>query len=81
MRHYNVESMFKLLRENQDVQDVPFAPKLKLPSAAHARVEFENVQFSYDIKTDRKILKGVSFEVQPGEKVAIVVGRFMLASA
>jgi ATP-binding cassette subfamily B protein len=35
-------------------------------------VEFSKVQFSYNPKEMRQILKGVSFEVAPGEKVAIV---------
>ena len=37
-----------------------------------ARIEFENVVFSYDPKEDRKILKGISFVVEPGQKLALV---------
>ena len=68
----DVEAMFKLLRENQEVADTPGAPELSLPSRSQARVEFSKVQFSYNPKDNRQILKGVSFEVAPGEKVAIV---------
>jgi ABC-type transport system involved in Fe-S cluster assembly fused permease/ATPase subunit len=64
--------MFKLLRENQEVADTPGAPELTLTSPSQARVEFSKVQFSYNPKENRQILKGVSFEVAPGEKVAIV---------
>ena len=68
----DVEAMFKLLRENKEVADTPGAPELSLPSRAEARVEFSKVQFSYNPKENRQILKGISFEVAPGEKVAIV---------
>ena len=68
----DVEAMFKLLRENQEVADTPGAPELTLTSPSQARVEFSKVQFSYNPKENRQILKGVSFEVAPGEKVAIV---------
>ena len=68
----DVEAMFKLLRENQEVADTPGAPELALASRTEARVEFSKVQFSYNPKENRQILKGVSFEVAPGEKVAIV---------
>jgi ABC-type transport system involved in Fe-S cluster assembly fused permease/ATPase subunit len=56
----DVEAMFKLLRENQEVADAPGAPELTLTSAAEARVEFNKVQFSYNPK-DRQILKAGRF--------------------
>ena len=68
----DVEAMFKLLRENQEVADAPDAAELKLSSRSEARVEFKDVVFAYNPKEKRQILKGVSFEVQPGQKVAIV---------
>jgi ATP-binding cassette, subfamily B, bacterial len=37
----------------------------------HGRIEFENIHFSYPTRTDVEVLKGVSFSISPGEKVAI----------
>jgi ABC-type multidrug transport system fused ATPase/permease subunit len=36
------------------------------------KVEFKNVNFTYETRTDVQVLKDVSFEVKPGETVAIV---------
>lgn len=36
------------------------------------KVEFRNVDFTYETRTDVQVLKNVSFEVKPGETVAIV---------
>ena len=42
----------------------------QLKTLAHGAIRFENVSFAYD--PDRQILKGLSFEVPAGKKVAIV---------
>ncbi|MGV8986260.1 MAG: ABCB family ABC transporter ATP-binding protein/permease [Cypionkella sp.] len=59
--------MFGLLAQPAEVVDVPDAPDLKVP---HGEVVFDNVFFDYD--TNRPILKGVSFRVEPGQKIALV---------
>ncbi|MGI3168260.1 ABCB family ABC transporter ATP-binding protein/permease [Pseudooceanicola sp. C21-150M6] len=59
--------MFGLLEQPSEIQDKPGAPAL-LPSGG--KVEFDDVAFGYD--PARAILKGVSFTVNPGEKLAIV---------
>ncbi|WP_019038180.1 ABC transporter ATP-binding protein [Psychroflexus tropicus] len=41
-----------------------------LPERLKGHIEFENVRFNYI--PDEEILKGISFEVQPGETIAIV---------
>ncbi|MDG2278720.1 MAG: ABC transporter ATP-binding protein [Pseudomonadales bacterium] len=41
-----------------------------LPARLRGEVEFKNLHFSYDTSTP--ILKGVSFTIEPGEKLAIV---------
>ena len=63
----DMEKMFRLLGENREVEDKPGAPALAVKGGA---VRFEGVDFSYDGK--REILKGVSFEVPAGKKVAVV---------
>ncbi|WDL99575.1 ABC transporter ATP-binding protein [Alicyclobacillus sp. ALC3] len=40
------------------------------PQIAHGRIEFDNVSFSYDGKTD--VLKHISFTAEPGQTVALV---------
>ncbi len=68
----DLEQMFRLLGETQEVRD-PAAPALlpaSLEDAAPASVRFENVRFGY--RPDREILHGISFSVPPGGRVAIV---------
>ncbi|MBT8766971.1 ABCB family ABC transporter ATP-binding protein/permease [Metapseudomonas boanensis] len=63
----NMERLFGLLDERQDVQDAPNAKPL-VPT--RPRVCFENVHFGYDPR--REILHGVDFEIPPGGTVAVV---------
>jgi ATP-binding cassette subfamily B protein len=63
----NMERLFGLLDERQDVQDAPGAVPLQ---STRPRVRFENVHFGYDPR--REILHGVDFEIPPGGTVAVV---------
>ncbi|GGZ62219.1 metal ABC transporter permease [Lysobacter xinjiangensis] len=63
----NMERLFGLLDEKLDVQDRPGAEPLH---TRQAHVRFEDVRFAYDPR--REILKGVSFEIRPGQTVAVV---------
>ncbi|MEL0107550.1 MAG: ABC transporter ATP-binding protein/permease [Rhodospirillaceae bacterium] len=63
----DIEAMFKLLDEEQEVQDKPDAKPL---SVNGGDINFDNVSFHYDPR--RPVLKNVSFRVPPGKKVAIV---------
>lgn len=63
----NMERLFGLLDERQDVQDAPGAIALQ---TSRPRVRFENVHFGYDPR--REILHGVDFEIPPGGTVAVV---------
>jgi len=63
----NLERLFGLLDERQDVQDRADAIALH---AAQPRVAFEHVRFAYDAR--REILQDVSFEIPPGRTVAVV---------
>ncbi len=65
----DMEQMFALLRVNQEITDRPGA-KILPPQGAPARIEFRDVYFDYN--PDRQILKGISFTVEPGKKVALV---------
>jgi ATP-binding cassette subfamily B protein len=60
------ERVFKVL-DNEDVitTEGSFAPAM-----AKGKIAFENVSFAY--VDDRYVLKNISFEVQPGETIAIV---------
>ncbi|MBA1142157.1 ABCB family ABC transporter ATP-binding protein/permease [Mesorhizobium neociceri] len=63
----DIEQMFDLLDVPQEITDKPDAKPLAVSAG---KVEFRDVHFSYD--PNRKILKGVSFEVPAGKTVAIV---------
>jgi ATP-binding cassette subfamily B protein len=63
----NIERLWGLLDEPQEVRDDPAAQPLQ---TRQARVSFEDVHFSYDRR--REILHGVDFEIPPGHRVAVV---------
>jgi len=63
----DLETMFALLEEHPDINDVPGAVPLKVDTGV---VRFEDVSFSYD--EERPILKKLNFEVPSGKMVAIV---------
>ena len=68
----DMEQMFRLLDVDQEVQDSAGAVQLAghLTGGQPCSVAFEDVQFGYT--PAREILKGVSFTVPAGRKVAIV---------
>ncbi|QCO54775.1 ABC transporter ATP-binding protein/permease [Pseudorhodobacter turbinis] len=59
--------MFALLGQPAEVKDKPDAPDLQVKGG---EVVFDNVKFAYH--PDRAILKGVSFRVAPGQRIALV---------
>lgn len=63
----NMERLFGLLDERQDVQDRDGAVPLVTVQPA---VQFVDVEFSYDER--RRILHSVSFEIPPGGWIAVV---------
>jgi len=63
----DMERLFRLLDEPQDVQDRPDARPLEVH---RPRVSFESVHFGYDPR--REILRGVDFDIPPGGTVAVV---------
>lgn len=60
------DRVMEVLETPPDVADLPHAKSLRL----QGRVRYENVVFGYE--PGLPVLKGVSFEVMPGEVVAIV---------
>jgi ATP-binding cassette subfamily B protein len=63
----DIEKMFGILARPAEIVDKPGAPALQV---MHGAIRFEAVQFAYE--PERKILKGLSFEVPAGKTVAIV---------
>lgn len=63
----DMEKMFSLMREEEEIRDRPDAHVLDTKSAA---VEFRHVDFGYDSK--REILFDVSFSIPAGKTVAVV---------
>lgn len=63
----DMDLVLKLLEREPEIQDKPKAQALAITDA---RIEFKDVHFSY--LEERPILKGISFSVEPGTKVAVV---------
>ena len=71
----NIENLFGLLAKAPKVKDIPNAATLNLSAQGtsntpQANITFNNITFSYNKK--RPIIKGISFKVNAGEKVAVV---------
>jgi ATP-binding cassette subfamily B protein len=63
----DMDAMFRLLHQPEEVKDKPGAPDLKITGG---EIRFDNVVFSYE--PARIVLKGVSFTVPAGKTVAVV---------
>ena len=63
----DMEMVFQLLETAQEVRDLPHAPTLHV---TRGEIRFENVDFGY--QPERPILRGVSFTIAAGAKVAVV---------
>ncbi len=63
----DMDKMFELLAVNPDVRDREGAKDL---TVSRGDLEFKDVHFSY--RSDREILKGVSFRIPAGKSLAIV---------
>ena len=42
------------------------------PKSIHGKIKVENIEFSYPTRKDIKILDKISFDVQPGQTIALV---------
>jgi ATP-binding cassette, subfamily B, heavy metal transporter len=63
----DMDSMFRLLHQPQEVTDKPDAKPLEVSGG---EIKFDNVVFAYD--PERIVLKGISFVVAAGKTVAVV---------
>jgi ATP-binding cassette subfamily B protein len=63
----DMAAMFHLLGQPEEVTDKPGAAALRVSGG---EVVFDRVEFAYD--PSRPILKGVSFDLKPGQRYAIV---------
>jgi len=63
----DMEAMFRLLYQPQEVQDKPGAKDLEVTGG---EIRFDNVVFAYE--PARIVLKGISFTVPAGKTVAVV---------
>jgi ATP-binding cassette, subfamily B, heavy metal transporter len=63
----DMDAMFRLLHQPQEVQDKPGAKPVKITGG---EIRFENVVFAYD--PERIVLKGISFTVPAGKTIAVV---------
>ncbi len=63
----DLDRLFGLLARRKEVADAPEARELQVSGG---RVEFDAVDFAYD--PARPVLHGVSFTIEPGQRVAVV---------
>lgn len=63
----DMENMFDLMKEEQEVIDAPGAPNL---SVVRGGIDFSNVSFGYS--PEKIILRNVTFNIAPGKTVALV---------
>ena len=64
------ERLTEILAETPTIQR-PVDPQ-PLPATAKGAISFDDVSFSYPARPDRAAVHGLSFQVKPGETVAIV---------
>jgi ATP-binding cassette subfamily B protein len=63
----DIELMFSILSREPEIKDAAGAAPLNVTSGT---IRFENVRFAYE--PERRILKGISFDVPAGKTVAVV---------
>jgi ABC-type transport system involved in Fe-S cluster assembly fused permease/ATPase subunit len=63
----DMNNMFDLLEKSSKIKDIKGAKDIEVNNA---KVEFQNISFAYEGKD--KVLKDISFAIEPGQKVAIV---------
>ena len=64
------ERLFEILAVKSDIK--PPANPVRLPEPTRGEVVFDGVRFAYPTRPQPFVLDGVSFRVEPGERVALV---------
>ncbi len=59
------------LKEILDEEEEPGIDKNQKEVAVNGHVQYHNVRFSYPTRPESEVLKGISLEIKPGEKVAL----------
>ena len=70
MANTSSKRIVEVLSEESDLHN-PQDPIYEVPNGD---VKFEDVDFKYDVKADRRALKGVNLEIKSGETVGIIGG-------
>src|SRR5690606_14311659 len=65
------ERVIEILDEQQEDKDL-LRPEKSIENPIEGTIAFDNVTFAYPSRREITVLKSVSFEVQAGEKLAIV---------
>jgi len=66
------ERIFNLLDRLPKIPSVSNVNCSKQPSDFDGSVRIENVCFTYPTRSDQKVLHDITFEIKPGQKVALV---------
>uniref|UniRef100_A0A1I7U161 ABC transporter domain-containing protein n=1 Tax=Caenorhabditis tropicalis TaxID=1561998 RepID=A0A1I7U161_9PELO len=64
--------IFEILTSDDDIIENQKEPLLNATQSDKGDISFKNVSFSYPTRHDVKVLKGISFDINSGECVAIV---------
>ncbi|MBT1706788.1 ATP-binding cassette domain-containing protein [Fulvivirgaceae bacterium PWU5] len=62
------ERVLNILHEKEEDTSRTVAPPIKL----HGGIRFNNVSFTYPTRPDNTVLNSLTFEIRPGEKVALI---------
>ena len=66
---YHMNKIFLSLKQEEELEKKLINDTLKNLQGA---IEFRNVFFSYPTRTDVEVLKGINFEIKPGQVMALV---------
>ena len=65
------ERLLEILAEPSEV-DITTAPASSQQTTVQGQISYQNVQFAYPSRPDVQVLKGISFDINAGEKIALV---------
>nr|CAA46191.1 P-glycoprotein C [Caenorhabditis elegans] len=65
-----IHDIFKVIDHEPEIKCT--SSEGKIPEKIQGKLTFDGIEFTYPTRPELKILKGVSFEVNPGETVALV---------